>query len=83
MCRWVIHRFFIGPCRVFGVRLAFGSWLLQTFSGLRLSDVADFDRDTALNAGVAPSRVREWSRVHDVYFGATKFTRKEAVARRV
>ena len=50
--------------------------------GPRLADLADFDRDTALHAGVAPSRVRQWSRVHDVYFGKTKFTRKQAQARK-
>ena len=50
--------------------------------GPRLADLADFDRDTALNAGVAPSRVKDWSRVHDVYFGATKFTRKQALVRK-
>ena len=49
--------------------------------GFRLSDIADFDRDTALAAGLNPSRIREWSRVHDVYFGATKFTRKQSDAR--
>ena len=46
-----------------------------------LDTLAGFDRDAALAACIAPSRVREWQAVHGVYFGPTKFTRRQAEAR--
>lgn len=43
--------------------------------------LAGFDRDAALAACIAPARVREWQAVHGVYYGPTRFTRKQAQAR--
>ena len=39
-----------------------------------------FDRGAALDAGVNPARVREWEKVHEVYFGATRWTRQQRLA---
>lgn len=46
-----------------------------------LDALSEFDRDAALDAGINPARVCEWAGIHQVYFGATQFTRKQANAR--
>lgn len=45
--------------------------------------LADFDRQASVDAGVDPTRVRDWANVHEVYFGPTRWTRRqrEAVTR--
>lgn len=44
--------------------------------------LAGFDAGAALNAGLSPARVRDLGNVHEVYFGKTKFTRKQSAALR-
>ena len=39
-----------------------------------------FDAQVLVDAGVNPSRVAEWKKIHQVYYGPTKFTRKQANA---
>ncbi len=51
------------------------------FLSAGVDTLAGFDRDAALAACVAPSRVREWQAVHGVYYGPTRFTRRQAQAR--
>lgn len=58
---------------------AFESFALAV-SGGALDVLEGFCGDTLLDAGVNPARVREWSMLHQVYFGATRFTRKQALA---
>ena len=56
----------------------FGQFLGAVATGV--DTLADFDRRAALNAGVHPKRVRDWERVHEVYFGATRWTKQQRVA---
>ncbi len=39
-----------------------------------------FEQRAAVAAGVKPEQAREWGRVHDVYYGPTRFTAKQATA---
>ena len=57
--------------------------LVEAMSASALETLAGFDLDVALAAGFAPDRARALSRLQAVYFGPTKFTRKqrEALAR--
>ncbi|WP_143341300.1 HNH endonuclease signature motif containing protein [Corynebacterium urinipleomorphum] len=48
-----------------------------------LDVLAGFDRQAARDAGVKPATVDEWERVHAVYYGTTRFTRKQAHAIRI
>ncbi|MDK8822685.1 HNH endonuclease signature motif containing protein [Corynebacterium coyleae] len=54
--------------------------LVQAMSAAALETLADFDLDVALASGFAPDRARAWARLRDVYFGRTKFTRKQKTA---
>ena len=54
--------------------------LVEALAADPLAELADFDRGVALDAGLDPARVREWAKVHDVYFGATKFTKQQRLA---
>lgn len=56
----------------------FGQFLGAVATGV--DTLADFDRHAAVDAGVHPKRVRDWAKVHDVYFGATKWTKQQQVA---
>lgn len=47
--------------------------LVRALSDSVVDALAEFDRDTALAAGIEPNRVRGWARVHDAYFGRTKW----------
>ena len=51
--------------------------LLESLAGLGVDALAGFDRDAALRVGLNPARVRSWQRVHEVYFGATKWTAQQ------
>ena len=57
--------------------------LVEAMSASALETLAGFDLDVALAAGFAPDRARALARLQAVYFGPTKFTRKqrEALAR--
>ncbi|MCT1453066.1 hypothetical protein M3G18_09135, partial [Corynebacterium sp. p3-SID1145] len=45
--------------------------------------LAGFDRQVAVRAGINPHTVRKWSRLAKVYFGPTRFTRKQRHAVRL
>lgn len=49
--------------------------LVRALSDSVVDALADFDREAALAAGIEPNRVRGWARVHDAYFGRTKWTK--------
>ena len=42
--------------------------------------LAAFDRGMLVDLGVNPTRVREWSKIRDVYYGPTRFKRQQAKA---
>ncbi|MCQ4620608.1 HNH endonuclease [Corynebacterium sp. CCUG 71335] len=42
--------------------------------------LAGFDRNVALDAGFPPHQVRTWAKAREVYFGKTRWSRKQAVA---
>ncbi|PMC63512.1 HNH endonuclease, partial [Corynebacterium tuscaniense] len=45
--------------------------------------LASFDAQVLIDAGCNPSHIRTWAKVHTVYYGKTKFTRKQANAIKV
>ena len=45
-----------------------------------MESLASFDAQVLLDAGCKPALVREWTKVHKVYYGKTKLTRKQANA---
>ena len=45
-----------------------------------IETLASFDAQVLLDAGCKPALVREWTKVHKIYYGPTKFTRKQANA---
>ncbi|WP_087117666.1 HNH endonuclease signature motif containing protein [Corynebacterium urinipleomorphum] len=49
--------------------------LVRALSDSVVDALAEFDRETALAAGIEPNRVRGWARVHDAFFGRTKWTK--------
>lgn len=48
-----------------------------------LSILAGFDRQAALRAGIKPKSVTEWDTLHQVYFGPTRFSKKQRQAMEV
>ncbi|GAB3087034.1 HNH endonuclease signature motif containing protein [Corynebacterium aquatimens] len=46
-----------------------------------IGNLADFDRDAALRAGMADSRIRDLAAVHRAYYGPTRFKAKQREAR--
>ena len=55
----------------------FGEFLGAVAAGV--DTLAGFDRQAALDAGVQPKRVRDWAKVHEVYFGSTRLKRQQRV----
>lgn len=55
----------------------FGEFLGAVAAGV--DTLAGFDRQAAFDAGVQPKRVRDWAKVHDVYFGSTRLKRQQRV----
>ena len=45
-----------------------------------IETLASFDAQVLLDAGCKPALIRQWTKVHKVYYGPTKFTRKQANA---
>ena len=45
-----------------------------------IETLASFDAQVLIDAGCNPSHIRTWAKVHTVYYGKTKFTRKQANA---
>ncbi|WKK61299.1 HNH endonuclease signature motif containing protein [Corynebacterium sp. P3-F1] len=48
--------------------------------GSPLDILVGFDRQAARAAGVKPATINDWDTLHRVYFGPTRFTRKQAQA---
>ncbi|MCZ9293043.1 HNH endonuclease signature motif containing protein [Corynebacterium meitnerae] len=55
--------------------IGFGEFLGAVAAGI--DTLAGFDRQAAFDAGVQPKRVRDWSKVHEVYFGSTRLKRQQ------
>ena len=53
---------------------------IEALTATSIETLRHFNLDTALAAGMAPHRAREWAGMHNVYFGATRYTRKQALA---
>ena len=53
---------------------------IQAMSAVSMETLRHFDLPVALAAGMAPDRARAWDQMQDVYYGKTKFTRKQAHA---
>ena len=53
---------------------------IQAMAAASMETLRHFDLSVALGAGMAPDRARAWDQMQKVYFGPTKFTRKQAVA---
>ena len=53
--------------------------LVDTLTGA-IDALAEFDDQYAIRAGLDPNQVSAWAGVHEVYFGATSYTRKQARA---
>ena len=45
-----------------------------------IETLASFDAQVLLDAGCKPTLIRQWTKVHKIYYGPTKFTRKQANA---
>lgn len=57
------------------------STLLESHTRTVLADLAGFDRDAALAAGLAPATVTAWEKVHHAYYGPTTSRKKQRTAR--
>ena len=70
--------------RVFGFRFSVAG--MNPFAALvagltnPIETLASFDAQVLIDAGCNPSHIRTWAKVHTVYYGKTKFTRKQADA---
>ncbi|SIQ37902.1 hypothetical protein SAMN05421802_12721, partial [Corynebacterium afermentans] len=51
---------------------------IQAMSAVSMETLRHFDLPVALAAGMAPDRARAWDQMQDVYYGTTKFTRKQS-----
>ena len=52
---------------------------IQAMAAASMETLRHFDLPVALSAGMAPDRARAWDQMQDVYYGATKFTRKQGL----
>ena len=83
----VIHRILGSFSRVIGFRFSVRG--MTSFAALvagltnPIETLASFDARVLLDAGCNPARVTELTKVHKVYYGKTKFTRKQANAIKV
>ncbi|WP_146014980.1 hypothetical protein [Corynebacterium tuscaniense] len=48
-----------------------------------IETLASFDAQVLRDTGCSPARVREWAKLHKVYYGKTTFTRKQTDAIKV
>ena len=64
-----------------GVMNDFDAFIASVSSPMGI--LAGFDRQVAVRAGINPRTVRKWSRLARVYFGPTRFTRKQRHAVRL
>ena len=53
---------------------------IEAMAAASMETLRHFDLPVALDAGMAPDRARAWDAMQKVYYGPTKFTRKQAVA---
>ena len=80
----VIHRIFRPFSRVFWFRFSVAG--MNPFAALvagltnPIETLASFDAQVLNAVGCSPARVREWTKLHAVYYGKTTFTRKQADA---
>ncbi|UIZ92890.1 hypothetical protein JZY91_03845 [Corynebacterium sp. CNCTC7651] len=49
--------------------------LIDALSNATIDTLADFDRQAALDAGINPTTVRMWAKLHDVYLGPSKYSK--------
>ena len=49
--------------------------------GMTVDTLDGFDRDAAIEAGFAPTKAHAWEKLHRTYFGPTKFTKLQRIAR--
>lgn len=54
--------------------------LIEAIAAASMETLRHFDLSIALGAGMAPDRARAWDGMQKVYYGPTKFTRKQALA---
>ncbi|GAB3077971.1 HNH endonuclease [Corynebacterium aquatimens] len=57
--------------------------LLNTVTATGLSSLAEFDRATAEAAGLSPTTVSNWEKLHRTYYGPTTCPKQQAVTRRL
>ena len=53
---------------------------IQAMAAASMETLRHFDLPVALSAGMAPDRARAWDQMQKVYYGPTKFTRKQSEA---
>ena len=53
---------------------------IEAMSAVSMETLRHFDLPVALAAGMAPDKARAWDQMQNVYYGKTKFTRKQALA---
>ncbi|MDK8880511.1 hypothetical protein QP996_11790, partial [Corynebacterium sp. MSK008] len=53
---------------------------IEAMAAASMETLRHFDLSIALGAGMAPDRARAWDGMQKVYYGPTKFTRKQALA---
>ena len=53
---------------------------IEAMAAASMETLRHFDLPVALDAGMAPDRARAWDAMQKVYYGPTKFTRKQALA---
>ena len=65
----------------------FNVWAMNLFESFAhalaagaIDMLAAFDRGMLVDLGANPTRVREWSKIRDVYYGPTRFKRQQAKA---
>ena len=89
-CAWLVDSFvlftgrFGGLLRVFwfGFSVAGMNSFAALVAGLTnpIETLEHFDAQVLNAVGCSPARVREWAKLHKVYYGKTTFTRKQADA---
>jgi len=55
---------------------------IEAMSAVSMETLRHFDLPVALAAGMAPDKARAWDEMQNVYYGKTKFTRKQSEAAR-
>ena len=53
---------------------------IEALTATSIETLRHFNLDIALAAGMAPQRAGAWAGMQDIYFGATRYTRRQALA---